>query len=427
MSAATSHDIVIVGGGPVGAALGALLARQAAPAAAARILLLERQLPARPAADAPPQLRVSALSRASERVLAAAGAWPAITAGRRSPYERMHVWPESAAPRGAGSLTFDAAELSEPDLGCIVENLLVQCAALEAFTAAGGRAQAAEVSALEFGASSVRVATSVGEFTARLIVGADGAQSVVRRLAGLAAEVQDYGQTAIVAVVQPERSHERTAWQRFLGEGTLALLPLADGHCSIVWSLPQAVARQRLECPPGEFSRLVTAASDGVLGELELQGARAGFPLRRLEAPRYALERCVLVGDAAHMVHPLAGQGVNLGFLDAAALAQVLAGARDEREDPGALRLLRRYERWRKGDNQLVSTAIDGFNRFLSFGRDRAGRFAQRGLGWVDGSALAKRLLIERAMGLAGEMPEAARRRSPAADGGAFATPGRAD
>jgi 2-octaprenylphenol hydroxylase len=170
----------------------------------------------------------------------------------------------------------------------------------------------------------------------------------------------------------------------------------------------------------------VTAASDGVLGELELQGERAGFPLRRLEAPRYALERCVLVGDAAHIVHPLAGQGVNLGFLDAAALAQVLAGARDEREDPGALRLLRRYERWRKGDNQLVSTAIDGFNRFLSFGRDRVGRAAQRGLGWVDGSAIAKRLLIERAMGLAGEMPEVARRRSPAPDG-ALAALGQAD
>jgi 2-octaprenylphenol hydroxylase len=412
MSAPASHDVVIVGGGPVGAALGALLARQAAPGDASRILLLERQWPARPVADAPPSLRVSALSRASERVLAAAGAWPAIAAGRRSPYERMHVWPETAAPRGPGSLTFDAAELSEPDLGCIVENPLLQWAALEAFTAAGGSTRSAAVSALHFDASSVRVETSAGEVTARLVVGADGARSAVRALAGLPAEIQDYGQTAVVAVVRPERPHERTAWQRFLGEGTLALLPLPDGDCSIVWSLPQASARHRLECPPEEFSRLVTAASDGVLGELELRGARAGFPLRRLEAPRYALERCVLVGDAAHMVHPLAGQGVNLGFLDAAALAQVLAGARDEREDPGALRVLRRYERWRKGDNQLVGTAIDGFNRFLSFGRDRAGRFAQRGLGWVEGSAIAKRLLIERAMGLAGDMPAVARRRS---------------
>jgi len=407
---ATTHDVVIVGGGPVGAALGSLLARQAEPGAASRILLLERRLPQRPPMDAPPQLRVSALSRASERVLAVAGAWPQINAGRRSPYERMHVWPESGTPRGAGSLTFDAAELSEPDLGSVVENLLVQCAALDAYASAGGATCVAEVTALEFGASAVRIATTRGDFTARLVVGADGAQSVVRGLAGLAAEVQDYDQTAIVAIVRPERAHERTAWQRFLGEGTLALLPLADGRCSIVWSLPRAVAEQRLADAPADFSRALTAASAGVLGELQLQGERAGFPLRRLEAPRYAIERCVLVGDAAHLVHPLAGQGVNLGFLDAAALAEVLFQAGEEREDPGALRVLRRYERWRKGENQLVGTAIDGFNRFLSFGRDPLGRFAQRGLGWVEGSAAAKRLLVERAMGLAGEMPRAARR-----------------
>jgi 2-octaprenylphenol hydroxylase len=412
VSRATTHDVVIVGGGPVGATLGALLARQAAPGAAARILLLERQLPSPPPADAPLQLRVSALSRASERVLAAAGAWPALAAGRRSPYERMHVWAESGEPRGAGSLSFDAAELSEPDLGCIVENLRLQCAALGAFASAGGTTCAAAVTALEFGPAAVRVATTAGAFTARLVVGADGARSVVRDLAGLAAELQDDGQVAVVAQVQPARPHERTAWQRFLGAGTLALLPLDDGRCSIVWSLPGAVAAERLAETPEAFSRSLTAASAGVLGELRLDGERAGFPLRRLQAPRYAIERCVLVGDAAHLVHPLAGQGVNLGFLDAAALAEVLAEARDEREDPGALRVLRRYERWRKGDNQQVGAAIEAFNRFLSFGRDPLGRFAQRGLGWVEGSGAAKRLLVSRAMGLSGEMPQLARRRA---------------
>ncbi len=408
MTDAINHDVVIVGGGPVGAALGALLARQAGPASAARILLLERHWPQAPRADAAPALRVSALSRSSERVLAAAGAWPAIAAGRRSPYERMHVWPESVRPRAAGTLTFDAAELSEPDLGSIVENLRVQHAAFEAHGAAGGATRAAELTALDFEAAGVRVSTTAGVFVARLVVGADGAQSVVRRLAGLPAELQDYGQTAIVAAVQPERPHERTAWQRFLGDGTLALLPLADGQCSIVWSLPHVLAERRLAEDPAAFSQALTAASDGVLGNLQLHGERSGFPLRRLEAPRYAMERCVLVGDAAHIVHPLAGQGVNLGFLDAAALAEVLADAGVEGEDPGALRVLRRYERWRKGENELVSAAIDGFNRFLSFGRDPLGRLAQRGLGWVDDSTAAKRLLIERALGLAGELPRAA-------------------
>lgn len=411
MSAAATHDVVIVGGGPVGATLGALLARAAAPGAAARILVLEPRLPPPPDPSAPVGLRVSALARASERVLAAAGAWPAIAAARRSPYERMHVWPEGGAPRGPGSLTFDAAELAEPDLGCIVENLLMQRAALDAFVAAGGTLATGGLQALEFGAGAVRVVTSGGEFSARLVVGADGAQSVARRLAGLEAEVQDYGQTAVVAVVRPARPHERTAWQRFLGDGTLALLPLADGDCSIVWSLARAEAEALLAVDAAEFSRRVTAASDQVLGALELRGERAGFPLRRLAAPRYALERFVLVGDAAHVVHPLAGQGVNLGFMDAAALAQQLAAARASGEDPGALRVLRAYERWRKGDNQLTTAAMDGINRFLSFGRDRIGRMLQQGMGWVDASPLAKRLLIERAMGLAGEVPAAARRR----------------
>jgi 2-octaprenylphenol hydroxylase len=412
VSAAPTHDVVIVGGGPVGATLGALLARQAGARAAARVMVLERHVPPPPDPVAPRGLRVSALSRGSERVLAAAGAWAGIAALCRSPYERMHVWPEGATPRGAGSLTFDAAELSEPDLGCIVENAVLQRAALDAFTAAGGTLLRGELAGLALDAAAARVATDQGEFTARLVVGADGARSAARGFAGLAAEVQDYGQVAVVAVVRPVQPHERTAWQRFLGAGTLALLPLADGNLSIVWSLPEAEARAHLACGPEEFSRRVTAASDGVLGELVLAGERAGFPLRRLEAPRYATERFVLVGDAAHMVHPLAGQGVNLGFMDAAALAEVLQRAHAEGEDPGALRVLRAYERWRKGDNQLTSAAMDGINRFLSFGRDRVGRLVQRGMGWVDRSAPAKRLLIERAMGLAGDVPQAARRRA---------------
>ena len=412
MNGAITHDVVIVGGGPVGATLGALLARQAGAAGAARILVLERQLPPVPDPAAPAGLRVSALSRASERVLAAAGAWPAIAATRRSPYERMHVWPEHGTPRGTGSLSFDAGELAEPDLGCIVENLLLQHAALAAFRAAGGTLATGELQDLEFATDAVGVRTSNGEYRAKLVVGADGAQSVARRLAGLDAQVEDYGQLAIVAVVRPQRPHEATAWQRFLGAGTLALLPLADGACSIVWSLPEAEARQQLAAGAAEFSQRLSEASQHVLGALTLEGERAAFPLRRLLAPRYAIERFVLVGDAAHVVHPLAGQGVNLGFLDAAALAEVLARARAEGEDPGALRLLRAYERWRKGDNERVSAAMDGINRFLSFGRDRIGRMLQQGMGWVDASPVAKRLLIERAMGLAGEVPAAARRLS---------------
>ena len=150
----------------------------------------------------------------------------------------------------------------------------------------------------------------------------------------------------------------------------MALLPLANGQSSLVWSLPRDRAEALLAAETAAFNAELTAASAGVLGTLSLASERRSFPLRRVSAPHYVRERCALVGDAAHIVHPLAGQGVNLGLLDAAALVQQLDQASREREDPGALRVLRRYERWRKSDNEVMSLAMDLFNRFLAFGGD---------------------------------------------------------
>ena len=403
-------DLLIVGGGPVGATLAALwLGTEAARAD--RVLILDSGLGSSAASwpiEATPELRVSALSRAGERILRAAGAWSALRPEVAHPYQRMRVWPELIEPLDPAALTFDAAELYEPNLGYIVQNRALQHALLDVVRQRGGRWLAVAPTAVRIDEGVVTVATAEGEFSASVLVGADGARSAVRQLLGLPVRSQDYDQLALVASVQPQHAHQDTAWQRFLGAGTLALLPLANGRCSIVWSVPRAEGARLLDLDARAFSDALTQASGRALGRLEVDGERLAFPLRRLEASHYAAERCVLVGDAAHVVHPLAGQGVNLGLLDAAALAQTLEAALREGEDPGARRVLRRYERWRKSDNELMSAAIDGFNRFLAFGRDPVGRLAQRGLGWVERSSMAKRFLVERALGLTGDLPAVA-------------------
>jgi ubiquinone biosynthesis UbiH/UbiF/VisC/COQ6 family hydroxylase len=403
-------DVLIVGGGPVGGTLAALLAHAtSSERSPMKLAVLEPRLPPAMTRDAPPDLRVSAFSRASERVLAAAGAWPAIAGQRISPYERMRVWHESVSPTSADALVFDAAEVGEPNLGYIIETRLVQHALLNAAEQAGARIVKAELSALHVDEDRVSVETSQGPLTAKLVVGADGAQSAVRAAVGLTAETSGYQQIAIVANVATERSHEHTAWQRFLRTGTLAFLPLSDGASSIVWSADDEVATSLLAAAPEAFAVELNAASDLALGETRLISERLSFPLRRLAAHHYVAHRCALIGDAAHVVHPLAGQGVNLGILDAAALSDLLLTARREREDPGALRILRRYERWRKTETTLMSTAIDTFDRTLAHGTGPLSRIAQRGLGWVNRNPELKRIFIRRALGTAGELPTAAR------------------
>jgi 2-octaprenylphenol hydroxylase len=403
------YDIVVVGGGAVGAAFAALAVRQAR-VPASRVIVIERERPPAWERAEAYDLRVVALSRASSRILAAAGAWETIVASRTSPYERMRIWHESMSPHGDDALVFDAAELGEPNLGHIVESRLIQSALLAALEAGGVEVMIGTVAALELSSQVATVEVGGRRIAARLVVGADGARSRVRELAGLGARSRDYRQHAIVANVEVARPHERTAWQRFLGHGTLAFLPLANGQCSIVWSVgnERAEALRTLSVP--EFERELTAALDGALGEVRLASGRVSIPLAATSAEHYVLERCALIGDAAHTVHPLAGQGVNLGFLDAASLADVLAEAQGEREDYGALRLLRRYERRRRPQNELMSAAMGGFNDLLAMGRGPVARVAQRGLALVNRMGPVKRLLAARAMGVSGDLPAAARR-----------------
>jgi 2-polyprenylphenol 6-hydroxylase len=405
-----AFDVVVVGGGPVGACVAALLAAPSRRSAVAlKVAVLEPKPPGVLAADSPADLRVAAFSRASERIFAAAGAWSGIAAGRMCAYERMRIWHESLAARDRSALLFDAAEVGEPNLGYIIETRLVQAALLDAAVRAGVQMVTSEFVSMGMTSECVHIVTSTDALTAHLVIAADGARSAVRDAAGLHATVSGYGQVAIVATVTTERSHENTAWQRFLATGTLAFLPLADGTSSIVWSADEPVAAALLGASPQDFARELDRASDGALGATHLASERLSFPLRRLAAPRYVTERCALIGDAAHVVHPLAGQGVNLGLLDAATLSELVLAARDEGEDPGALRVLRRYERWRKSETELMRFAIDAFDRLLAHGSGSLAKLAQRGMGWVNQSAELKRVFVSRALGLSGDLPQAAR------------------
>jgi 2-octaprenylphenol hydroxylase len=402
------YDVLIVGGGPVGACAGALLARGAGGPGLA-VALLEPKPPAALPAGAALEARVVAVSRASERTLTSAGAWPGILGPRVCAYERMRIWHESVAPASAAALVFDAADVGEPNLGYIVENRLLQTALLGAFVQAGGHLQTAQFSGLRISDAAVEVQTSRGTLSTRLIIGADGAQSAVRAAAGLTAATSGYAQTAIVATVATQRPHELTAWQRFMKAGTLAFLPLADGTSSIVWSADDEVAPGLMAASEAGFALELDRASDLALGATRLVSGRQSFALQRLAAQRYAARRVALIGDAAHVVHPLAGQGVNLGLLDAAALADLVLAASAGGEDPGALGVLRRYERWRKSEVALMSAAIDGFDRFLAHGTGPLARLAQHGLSWVNSSQELRRVFIRRALGMSGELPRAAR------------------
>ncbi len=391
-----------------GAGTAALLA--ATPATAGlRIALIEPRPATPPVAGAPLDLRVSALSRSSQRLLERTGAWPAVAA-RAAAYQRMVIWEERQNPAGPDALVFDAAELGEPDLGHIGENLSIQAALTGRAEAQGVVLLRAELATLEATRDAVRIALGDGrEFRAGLVVGADGAESAVRRMAGIDTRGWDYGQRAVVAHLASEVPHGATARQRVLDTGPLALLPLADGRSSLVWSTLPEVAEELTQCPEEEFADRVSAASAGVLGRLEPTTARVSFPLRLLHARRYAADRIALVGDAAHAVHPLAGQGINLAFLDAAALVDVLGDALEAGDDPGEPRALRRYERWRKAEALPAIAMLDGLKRVFFGGNPLQSRLRQGALGLAQSSVTAKRLLMQRALGVAGELPASVR------------------
>lgn len=391
MARLIQHDVLVIGGGVVGAALTLDLRRRGFDAS-----LLERG--GRPAAFDPAlgDARVYAVSPSSARYLSDLGVWSGVQSVRAQAYRKMQVW----EAQGAGSLSFDAADIPVPSLGWIVEHGLL----LDRLWSALGDAALPNctVQSIERLERSIVVESADGQLhAAGLLVAADGGQSQVRAQAGIRVDGWSYEQLGIVCTVTPARHHQDTAWQRFLETGPLALLPLADGRVSIVWSADETAAERLLSMSDEAFAQALGAASQHCLGEILSVEKRFRFPLRLQRAQHYVSERVVLVGDAAHVIHPLAGQGANLGWADARELGALLGRQGEGRREPWRLRNLQRYDRRRQAANLELMTVTDWLYRGFRWRHPAWNAVRGVGIGLVDGSGPVKQTLMRAAMGLA--------------------------
>ncbi len=395
-------EVAIVGAGPVGSVLALALARAGVSTA-----IIEANAPA-PWAESKMDLRVYALSRASQNILVRLDAWDRIAAARACAYVAMEVWEAN----GGGRVRFNAADVDEPDLGHIVEGNLLASMLAERVRAAPGIVWHCpeKLERLNVGEDAAELVLASGRrVTALVVVGADGARSRVRTLAGIESEESPYGQKAVVAHLAPEKPHGATARQVFRPNGPLALLPLEDGRISVVWSTTPEEAEHVLALDEAAFGNAVADASEQALGRLRLASERASFSLLKLHAESYVAPRVVLAGDAAHVVHPLAGQGMNLGLLDAAALAEVVTDAKRAGRDVDDYLMLRRYERWRHGENLAMQTALTGFKQLFGFDSAPARGLRGAGMKLFDLALPAKRHAIRVALGTAGDLPDLAK------------------
>ena len=394
-----SHfDTIIIGGGIVGATAACALGE-----AGVRVALIEARKPLAPEQQQPDP-RVFAITRASERIFRSLGVWDAMHRQGAFAFSDMEVWDAG----GEGVTHFDCAELGEPYLGHIIEPRFIQAALwqqLQTLTSVSlycpARFQSINMldDRVEVGLDSSQ------QLSADLVIAADGSRSPVRKTLGMETHGHDYRQSSLVALVKTSEPHRNTAWQRFLPGGPLAFLPMADGWSSIVWTMPSENIDRLLTADRACFHEELAAAFENRLGTVIESGEREAWPLRRLHAERYVIPRAALIGDAAHAIHPLAGQGVNLGLLDAAALAEVIVAAKQHGRDPGSLAVLRRYERWRRGDNLLMMMTMDGINQVFSNTRSPLQRLRNLGLSLVNRSGTARRQFMKHAMGLGGDLP----------------------
>ena len=395
-----SIKVLIAGGGMVGGTLACALARQGI-----HVTVVEARESKSFVANGDYDLRVSAVSAGAEMIFRNLEVWPLIQQRRSSAFRKMTVWDAE----GQGQIHFDALEIGEPRLGHIVENSVIQDALIERLQGLGTATWHCPdaIAAIDVAADRVIVTLESGaRFEPHLIIGADGANSKVRSLSGIDFHTHGYEQSAVVANVRTEQTVQSTAWQRFLPTGPLALLPLSDCQAAVVWSTTAQHAQTLVELADGLFCEQLAEAFDFRLGNIVSTSARASFPLRGGQAEPYVRFRVALVGDAAHTIHPLAGQGANLGFMDAATLAEVLMTTH---RDIGSLRVLRRYERARKADNVLTMRLMEGFRSLFGTTSFPIVWLRSTGLSLTDASGPLKRVIMRHAMDLAGERPQLAR------------------
>lgn len=403
----TRADLLIIGAGMVGSAL-ALALRDSG----LNIVVVDGgPLTVKPfVSDAPFEARVSALSIASQRILERLGVWEGILARRVSPYGDMHVWDGS----GTGKVHFSASSVHAEVLGHIVENRVVQDALVERLQQSSiGLLADARLEQMRRSGDDWLLTLSDGRLLrSPLVVAADGANSTVRRMTGTATREWDYLHHAIVTSVRTAETHRKTAWQRFTDDGPLAFLPLdreGEHWCSIVWSVTPEQSERLMKLDDERFCQELENAFEGCLGQVISADPRLCVPLRQRHAKRYVAEGLALIGDAAHTIHPLAGQGVNLGFLDAAVLAEVLRGAVERGERLADERVLSRYERRRMPHNLALMAAMEGFERLFQADALPVRLLRNAGLKMVDRSAEAKAMFVRQALGLAGDLPNLAK------------------
>lgn len=397
------HEVAVVGGGVVGSALALGLAR-----AGVEVVLVEARA-AQPWHAADYDLRVFAVSPASQAMLSRLGAWDGVRARRLQPYARMRVWETG----DADELSFSAADIAADELGWIVEDAVLKAALWERVlaTPAISVIAPARVEALTVDARRATLTLDDGRrIDAALVVAADGAHSRVRELAGIAVDDTPYGQRAIVAHLPIEKPHEDTAWQRFTIDGPLAMLPLADGRASLVWSVRDERARELLALDDADFAAAVGAALGGRFGAIGAPAARAAFPLRMMLARAPTAPRVVALGDAAHVMLPLAGQGLNIGLADAAALVDAVAAARTSRTDVGGDGVLAAYTRARAAEAAIAARVFDTLDGLFRGDLGPLPLLRRRGMALVGRIGPLRRQLALVASGHAGDPPSLCRR-----------------